>query len=378
MPVRSGKIGLIVNPIAGMGGRVGLKGTDGAEVLARAKSLGAEPLSSPRARLALTSLRAVLDNPNILTVSGEMGEQDARFAGLEPTVSTYVDHQDPTARDTQTAAAVFEEQGVGLILFAGGDGTARDIHGIVGDRVPILGIPTGVKMHSAVFARGPAAAGRLAARYISGQQTDISLRLAEVMDLDEGAEREARLSSQLHGYALTPYERTLMQHAKAANKPSRESRLRGLAAEIVAEMKPGWAYVLGPGTTTHLVLDHLGIKGTLLGVDVLLDGEIVVRDANEADLLALPEALPTTIILGVVGGQGFILGRGNQQISALVIKRVGAENVEVIASIEKLISLEGRGLLIDSGDAEVDARFGGYLGVRTALGNITMTKVTPV
>lgn len=378
METRCAKIGLVVNPIAGMGGRVGLKGTDGASVLSRARALGAEPMSSARARRALASLRDLPDDLKILTVAGDMGEHDARSVGLEPSVVAGADRDGTTARDTIRAAVEFEKRGVELILFAGGDGTARDIHGAVGERVPMLGIPTGVKMHSAVFATGPAAAGRLALRYASGARNDIRLDRAEVMDIDEDAQRENRLSARLHGYALVPHERTLMQNAKAARRPSQENTLRSLAAEIAAEMKPGTVYIFGPGTTTQSILDRLGLEGTLLGVDVVRDRKIVARDANEADLLSLPAHLPAKILLGVVGGQGFVLGRGNQQISAQVIKRVGAQNVEIVASLEKLVALEGRGLLIDCGDPEVDAWFSGYVGVRTAPNQIVMAKVTAV
>lgn len=378
MEVERGKIGLVVNPIAGMGGRVGLKGTDGDGVLARARNLGARPLSSARVRRALGPLRDSCDSLNILTVAGVMGENDALSVGLRPTVLAHSGRIPTTARDTISAAAAFEEAGVELILFAGGDGTARDIHGVVGERVPILGIPSGVKMHSAVFATGPAAAGQLAVKYASGHINAIHLGRAEIMDIDEDAQRENLRSVSLHGYAQVPVERNLMQSAKTIGHPSEEYTLRQLAVEIAEEMEPNTAYIFGPGTTTHFVLDHLGLEGTLLGVDVVRSGTIIAKDANEADLLSLPGNGREKIILGVVGGQGFVLGRGNQQISADVIRRVGVENVEIMASVEKLISLDGRGLLIDSGDAMVDAWFSGYVGVRTAPNNVTMTKVTAV
>jgi len=372
------RIGLVVNPVAGMGGRVGLKGTDGARALARARSLGARPLSSARARRALGPLRELRGNFDILTISDVMGEDDVRAVGLKPTVIARADSDSTTSQDTINAAAAFEERGVGLILFAGGDGTARDIHGAVGERVPVLGIPSGVKMQSAVFATGPAAAGRLAARYASGNTNGVDLGRAEVVDIDEEARREDRLLVRLFGYAQVPIERNLMQSAKAAGRRSEEYTLRQLAAEIAEEMDPNTAYIFGPGTTTQFVLDHLGLEGTLLGIDVVRNGEIIARDANEADLLSLPGDGREKIILGVIGGQGFVLGRGNQQISADVIRRAGVENVEFIASMNKLTSLEGRGLLIDSGDVAIDAWFSGYVGVRTAPNNIAMTKVTAV
>ncbi len=373
-----GKIGLVVNPVAGMGGRVGLKGTDGVTTLARARALGAQPLSSARARQALASMHDLPENLIILTASGEMGEKVARSVGLKPTVFTTTGREITSACDTKKVATAFAEEGVELILFAGGDGTARDIQGVVGERVPILGIPSGVKMHSAVFATGPATAGRLAARYVSGDNNDIRLSRAEVMDIDEDAQRNNRLSARLHGYARVPYERKLIQGPKAVGRPAEEDTLGQLAGEIAGEMEPNSTYILGPGTSTHLILNHLGLEGTLLGIDVVRDKRVIVRDANEADLLPIASQNRVRIILGVVGGQGFVLGRGNQQISADVIRRVGVENIEFIAGIEKLIALGGCGLLIDTGDVELDLSFKEYVAVRTAPGNVTMIKATAV
>ncbi len=377
MGLKKGKIGVIVNPIAGMGGKVGLKGTDGAEILARARALGAKPVSSERARQALAPLLALTERPEILTFSGKMGEDAARSVGLNPNLVGQAGDGETTAQDTKRAASDIEECGADLIFFAGGDGTARDVHAAVDERVPMLGIPTGVKMHSAVFANSPAGAGRLAARFISGSKSDTRLGQAEVMDIDEAAQRQNRLSARLYGYAQVPVEQTMMQGAKAAFRVSEDDRLRGLAIEIATEMEPGVAYIIGPGATTQLILDRLGLEGSLLGVDVVRDGRLLARDANESELLSLLDGGPAKIVVGIIGGQGFIFGRGNQQISARVIRRVGRENITVTASTEKIVSLGGKRLLVDTGDGELDTWISGFIGVRTAPRQTMVMRVAP-
>lgn len=369
-------IGLIVNPIAGMGGKVGLKGTDGAAILERARALGAEPLANQRAGVALTAAGWMQDAIELLTFAGDMGETAAKTARLEPLVIGHAHSGDSTADDTSKAAQAMLERDVGLILFAGGDGTARDIFRIVGQNVPMLGIPTGVKMHSAVFATGPASAGRLAADYLGDSSGRICLADAEIMDIDEEEQRQNRLSARLFGYARVPYERRLMQHAKAASNFSGEAELGALIREIAEQMEPDVVHVIGPGTTTYTLLAHLGLDGTLLGADAVLNGEVLVRDASEADLLGVLGGREARIITGVIGGQGFLFGRGNQQISAEVIRRVGVGNIMVIAAAEKLIALEDKRLLVDTGDSDLDAELSGFMRVHTGPGQIMMLRVS--
>lgn len=346
-----------MNPIAGMGGRVGLKGTDGPEVLARARALGAVPQASARCAEALRGLAGL----ELLAAPGEGGEAAARAAGVPARVLDLPCHGD--ARDTLAAAAAFRAAGVDLILFAGGDGTARDLCGAVGTEVPILGVPTGVKMHSAVFATSPAAAGRLAARLAEGP---LPLREAEVMDIDEAALREGRLAARLFGLARVPVEASLMQAGKAGARPDDEAAMAALARRIAREWPERRLMILGCGTTTRLVRRALGFEGTLLGVDVVLDGRPIALDANEGRLLRLLERAPGGIVASVTGGQGFLFGRGNQQISAEVIRRVGREAITVIAGQRKLAALSPPVLHVDTGDRAVDAMLAGYIQVHVA------------
>ena len=355
------RLGLIVNPIAGMGGRVGLKGTDGRETLNRAKELGAVSTAPGRAVEALVRLAPLKGSIEVVTYPHEMGENEAREAGFEPTVIGDITPGSTTQGDTKAAASEMMGLSVDLILFAGGDGTARDIHTAVDGEVPVLGIPAGVKIQSGVFAINPARAGDIAARYMRGDLTTV--RELEVMDIDEEAYRDNRLSARLYGYLRVPYEEALVQGSKEATGGSEEIRLEAIASEVVEGMEEDTLYVIGPGTTTRAIAEEMGLEKTLLGVDVVENGGLVASDVNEGALLGLIEGRKVKIIVTVIGGQGFILGRGNQQISPEVIRRVGAENLIIVASPGKLATLKGRSLLVDTGDPEVDNMLSGYLKV---------------
>jgi predicted polyphosphate/ATP-dependent NAD kinase len=360
------RIGLIVNPVAGMGGRVGLRGTDGAGTVAEARRRGAVPVAAERAARALRRLRGA----TIVAAPGEMGGDVARTEGIAAETLPG-DARDTTAEHTRDAAAALKRRGVDLILFAGGDGTARDIHAAVGADIPILGIPTGVKMHSAVFGTSPEAAGNLAALFATGPAPAVKLREAEVMDIDEEALRANRISARLFGYARTPYERSLVQSAKGGPRDE-EGLLDGLAEEIAADMPRGFLHLVGPGTTTQRVLAHLGIEGTLLGVDAVQDGAVVARDLTEADCLRLLDGRAARMLVGVTGGQGFLFGRGNQQFGPEVIRRVGRDNIVILAGQQKLLGLPDRRLYVDTGDPATDAMLAGYARIRSAPGRSTM------
>jgi predicted polyphosphate/ATP-dependent NAD kinase len=368
--VTSARIGLVVNPIAGMGGAVGLKGTDGA-CLARAVDLGAAPRSVERARTALQALSRRAPSFELLTGPGEMGADAARASGIAArTLGTAASPTGPV--DTRRIALALREAGCGLLLVAGGDGTARDVLGAVGTSPPILGIPAGVKMQSAVFAATPAQAGEVAAAWLRGEAT---LREAEVVDLDEALLRAGRISSRLHGLATVPVARGFRAAAKASPRIDDEAALDGAARELVAGMEPGRVYVLGPGTTTRRVGRALGLETTLLGVDAVLDGRLIGRDLGEAALLALIGARPVSIVVGVSGGQGFVLGRGDQPIGAALIARAGRDGLVILAGPEKLAGLRGAPLLIDTGDPALDRTLTGWVRVRTGPGRLAMMRL---
>jgi predicted polyphosphate/ATP-dependent NAD kinase len=357
-----------------MGGRVGLKGTDGVAIVREAMHRGASPMAGERAAKAIVRLTASLPQVNVLTVAGAMGEQVAREAGIEPIVLERSHAGSSTSVDTRRAAACMADQGVDLILFAGGDGTARDILSASGHQVPMLGVPAGVKMHSAVFGTTPANAGHLAALFLARSPRAL-LRDAEVMDLDEDAIRAGTLSAQLYGLARSPFERRLAQNAKSGSAPGENEALDAVARQVAKGMRDGRIYILGPGTTTRRVADALGIPSTLLGVDAVRDREVVGLDLGEQELLRIIGRRPAEIIVSVLGGQGSLFGRGNQQISANVIRRVGRDRITVISTVEKLISLPDGALQVDTGDPEIDALLTGHLPVVTGPDRTTLVKV---
>ncbi|MGA3111499.1 MAG: ATP-NAD kinase family protein [Candidatus Bathyarchaeia archaeon] len=346
-------LGFIVNPVAGMGGAVGLKGTDGKTILARAVSLGAKPIASQRAETFLGGLVAVKESLRLVVAAGNMGESEAKKCGFA-CKAIGAGKEETTSEDTQNAAREMMNQRLDLLIFCGGDGTARDIHKAVSLNVPVLGVPTGVKMHSALFAVTPQAAARVATGYLWG---GLPLREAEVMDIDEEAFRVGRLSAELYGYMLSPYEPHLIQGNKLES-PTTENEVRNQAAiavYVIEEMKPEIIYILGPGTTTRTISDLIDEKKTLLGVDLFQNKKIILRDANEKQILETIAGKITKIIVTPIGGQGFVFGRGNQQISAKVIRQVGIGNIVVIASKSKLDKLKS--LRVDTGDSELDMDF---------------------
>lgn len=358
------KLGFLINPIAGMGGKVGLKGTDGPEIVEKAYALGAHPEAAAKAALALRVLTGMKDQIEVVTCSGAMGEAVARKCGFEPRLIVDVS-ESTTAADTEKAVRAMIDNGVDLILFAGGDGTARNIYNVLGDGAgpPVIGIPAGVKIHSAVYATSPRNAGELARLFL--QDESLPARRAEVMDIDEEAFRNGRLSARLYGYLMVPCAGELMQHLKIGGVSTEESVLEAIAEHVVEKMEPDVVYIIGPGSTTGPIMKRLGLENTLLGVDLVINGKLMAADVNEQQILELIEGKKTVIVVTVIGGQGYIFGRGNQQISADVIRLTGKENIMVIATKEKILSLEYGRLLVDSGDEEVNQMLGGYIRVIT-------------
>ena len=368
------RVGLIVNPIAGMGGKVGLKGTDGTEILKKAILIGAKPEASRRARQALERLAGLRDELHVLTYPGEMGENELGPSGFEHTVIGSITPGHTTAEDTELAAREMRAAGVELLLFVGGDGTARDIYNTIGDKVPAIGIPAGVKMHSAVFGTTPGNAGQLALLFLEGKT--VGTREAEVMDIDEDAFRDQRLSARLYGYLQVPFERKLIQSVKAGGAGQEDRAVRAIALDVISNMEPDCTYIIGPGTTTREIMRVLNLHNTLLGVDVVLNKSVVANDVNEAELLEIIEGKPARIVVTIIGGQGYLFGRGNQQISDRVIERVGKENIIVIASKAKLFALNGEPMLVDTGNEKVNQLLSGYVNVITGVKERVVYKVS--
>lgn len=357
------KLGFIVNPIAGMGGKVGLKGTDGPEVLEQARVLGAIPESPNKAKEALESLLPLKDKLQIFTYPGNMGEKEAIEMGFDPIVIGEIEDEFKP-ENTEEAARKMVEQEVDLILFAGGDGTARNIFNAIGTSVPVIGIPAGVKIHSGVYANYPKAAGDVALKHL--QDSDKKTKEAEVMDIDEEAFRKGEVTARLYGYVRIPLEEDLVQNTKSGGLGSEEDALEGISNTIIEEMESDIFYIIGSGTSIRPIMEKLNLPNTLLGIDIIKNKQLVASDVNEKQILDIIGDNNAKIIVTVIGGQGYIFGRGNQQISAEVIKRVGKDNILVVASKNKLLSLNRRPLLVDTGDKEVNNMFNGYINVLTS------------
>lgn len=389
------RLGLVINPIAGMGGKAALNGTDG-DSASTAMRLGTGPVAGPRAKRALGRLWRAGPVLDVFVAGAPMGaevlsevlaEVHSGSSGDRPdhpdaagrwrvTVMSQHDGLSTSARDTREAVAGIIAEGVDLLLFAGGDGTARDVVSVTGQDVPVLGIPAGVKMHSGVFATTPEDAGEVAGRFLRpGAPTDRT-RPVEVLDVDEDSRRRGVSSVELFDIARAPEARGQVQRAKSSAPPAADGALDALCQGLAEEMEPGRLYVLGPGTTTRRILDVLGLRASVFGVHAVRDLALVAVDLTEEELFSLVvNGGRATIVLGVIGGQGFLLGRGNQQLSGRVVRAVGEENVTIIASAAKLAALNPPVLRVDVGDSGPDAVLTGYHRVCTGPGRVAVLKV---
>ena len=349
-------VGLVVNPVAGMGGSVGLKGTDGA-MHEKALALGATPVSPGRTRTFLEHVDSSLDL-RWLAAPASMGEEFLEAAGHSAEVIGAAASKS-SAADTKAIARAMLGAGVELIVFAGGDGTARDIADAIDAQVPVVAIPSGVKVYSSVFAYSPQAAADLLAAFAAG--ADVSEE--EVLDIDEDAFRDGRVDARHYGFLLVPVVEELVQAGKesSAGAESAEAK-REIGAAVADAMEPDTLYLLGTGTTVRAVTDALGLDKTLLGIDAVLNRELVASDVNERAILELLDGHgEARIVVTPLGGNGFIFGRGNKQFTPEVLRRVGRGNVIVLANREKLLKLGS--LHVDTGDEDLDAEFSGYIDV---------------
>ena len=358
------RIGFLINPIAGMGGKVGLKGTD--NVSEDAADLGAKPVSPFRAIEFLERLKALdlVAKIRLVTCPGAMGEHEITEAHLNARVLPMQIKDETTADDTKLAVRLMADADVNLIAFVGGDGTARDVFNALRDltNIPVLGVPSGVKMYSGVFAASPTDAADLLADFVEGST---ELMDSEVMDVDEMAVRRGSLSVNLYGFLKSPFVFMRLLGSKEISPETVDEHENQMAVArfIVEEMKEGATYILGPGTTIKCITDLLGVEKTLLGVDIYRNKRVIL-DANESKILSgISNWDNTWIVVSPIGRQGMLLGRGNQQISPEIIKRVGKEHLVVVATKAKLQGIQGGVLRVDTGDPEVDRMLKGYVRV---------------
>ena len=353
-----GTLGLVVNPIAGMGGAVGLHGTDGADLLSEARRRGAQPLTAARTRRAIAQIDA--SDIRFVSIAGPMGGDVLSELGIECECLDGDLSNVTSGEDSQRAARVLRDLGCDLILFAGGDGTAHDVLRGVGPRFPILGIPSGVKMRSGVFAASPEAAGLIAQEYLGSESRLVAS--AEILDVALDARNDKYL-----GVATVPRGRERrVSGAKVSTATGSRAEFEALCASVAHELHPRVLYLVGPGSTTRQILSHLGLDATPLGVDAVVNGQLIGTDLSENEILHLMTGFERTIlVLGVVGGQGFLLGRGNQQLGARVLSKLRLEDLLIVSGATKILALDPSVLWVDV-DGGVPRHYLTYHRIRVA------------
>ncbi|MBQ4798200.1 ATP-NAD kinase family protein [Pseudoalteromonas sp. MMG006] len=366
------KLGLIINPVAGLGGSVALKGSDGENTAAKAIELGAQAKANSRTQAALEVLLPYKSLLTIYTVNGDMGEHAAKALGFNVEV-VYNANTITTPNDTETAAKVLKSLGVDLLLFAGGDGTARNICHAIEDTVPVLGIPAGCKIHSGVYAITPKAAGRVVEMLVEGEL--VTLADADVMDIDEEAFRQGTVKAKRYGEMQIPSEVRYVQAVKNGGKETDELVLADIAAHVVSEMDEDAYYIMGSGSTVEAIMQEMGLDNTLLGVDLIKDQTLIAQDLTADQLLDYTRSHATQLVITLIGGQGHIFGRGNQQLSPELIRSIGKDNIIVVATKTKLQALNGRPLICDTGDSTLDDELTGYIKVTTGYNDHIMYAV---
>ena len=365
------KLGLIINPIAGLGGSVGLKGTDG--VSEEAIHRGAIPRAEERTQRALTELLANKNQVIVYTGPGSLGGRIAKQMGFPYVVDGVLSDGHTTGKTTQDLVRWLQQQDVDLVLFAGGDGTARDIYAAAKASTVFLGIPAGVKIHSPVYAVNPSAAGVLANLYLTGKVTKTSEQ--EVVDIDENQYRQDIINTKLYGYLTVPKEHAYTQNRKCASPPSEATAMETIAARVVDDMEPDTYYLIGAGTTTRAIMQELGLEYTLIGVDIVCNKKLVAKDVYGKQIMQYIRGKKAKLVVTITGGQGFLFGRGNQQLTPEVIKKIGKDNLIILATKDKLFQLRGQPLLVDTGDTKLDQNLSGFYRIicsyyETAVGKV--------
>ena len=362
---RKFKLGLIVNPYAGIGGALALKGSDGAQIREQALAAGAQQQAPDKTALALQVCLPFKNQMCIYTGQAELGGNIARKLGFELNICYRNKSPQTEAQDTIALASALLDEGVDLLLFAGGDGTARNLISVVADACPVLGVPAGCKIHSGVYAITPSAAGEVLTQVLRREL--VSLMSAEVKDLDEDAFRRGQVVPKFYGSMLVPQALSYIQAVKMGGKESDELVLDDIAAHIeeVMDDHPDTYFVMGSGSTIDAVMTYLAIPNSLLGVDIVLNRKLLASDVNAAEIMAITADKPCRLIITLIGGQGHILGRGNQQLSPAFINKIGKSNIMLVATKAKLQGLQQKPLIVDSGDIELDRRLSGPIAVIT-------------
>jgi len=371
------KIGFILNPIAGMGGKIGLKGTDGIEIYELISKLGLEPWSPVRGLRFLEFLKKLDNNLKIVVYSDQMGGNLVKNIGFEMISITKNENKKYTSSmDTKIAAKKMLEMGVDIIIFVGGDGTARDIQDSVGINIPVIGVPAGVKMYSSVFASSPETAAKITINYLNG---NIKKTIeAEVLDIDENLFRNGIYRVKLYGFLKIPYDNVYYPGSKIPTSENEELNQIEIAQEIINNLDNNIYYIIGPGSTTKRIIKNLNFETSLLGIDIIKGRKLIGSNLNEYKILEIINKNKSKLIITPIGGQGYIFGKGNLEISANVIKKIGGKkNIIIISTRNKIYKLNQKPFLIDTNDKELDERLSGWYKVIVGLNEYMMYKAVP-
>lgn len=362
---RKFKLGLVVNPFAGIGGALAMKGSDGKDIREQALAQGAEQLAMHKARIALQECIALAQNFCVYTGNADLGESICQQLGLEHHIVHMSKQAQTEIEDTLKLVEALQRQSVDLILFAGGDGTARNVCSIVHDKLPVLGVPAGCKIHSGVYAITPKAAGKVLSQVIKGEL--VSVQSVEVRDIDESQFREGRVIAKHFGEMLVPLELSYIQAVKMGGKESDELLLDDLAEYIqeIMDDHPDHYFVMGSGSTVASIMAYMNLPNTLLGVDVVYQSKVIAQDLKANELEQLTQSKLCKLVITSIGGQGHILGRGNQQLSPSFIKRLQKSDILIVATKAKLNGFADKGFISDSGDATLDESLSGPISVIT-------------
>jgi predicted polyphosphate/ATP-dependent NAD kinase len=358
-------IGLVINPLAGVGGSVALKGSDADDTVEQALAKGGTLKAQQRGTIALEKLITVKDQLKFICFDGLMGASLLAKMNLNFEITGRSASSITSPSDTINAVNTFVVYGVDLILFVGGDGTARDIYSAIGQTIPVLGIPSGVKMHSGVFALSPNTAGEIIRLLITGAMVSVSSQ--EVRDIDEEAYRQERIKSKYFGEMLVPDMPRYLQATKVSGVEVEALVVADIAADLIESIDDDILYLVGAGTTAASFMAELNLPNSLLGIDIVKAGELLLTDATEQQLLAQLKnhSGEIKLVISVTGGQGFLFGRGNQQLSPAVIRAVGIGNIIILATKAKLNKIAGRPLLVDTGERSLDLELEGLYQVIT-------------
>lgn len=358
------KLGFIINPYAGIGGSVGLKGSDGDEIRAEAFARGAEPRALSRMQRCLKILQPFTDDIHIYCFAGDMGETAVQQSQFEYSVVGGPHSNPSNAQDTFDAVTALVKESVDIILFAGGDGTARNIadalHREHAEHQVVLGVPSGVKMHSGVYAITPEAAGEILVSLL--KKKIVNVQACDVRDIDETAFRDGKVKARTYASMNVPVIPQFLQQVKNSGETQDEMVKLDIANYLIDNLVDEALYIIGPGSTTKVFLDQLGVEGTLLGVDVVCNRKLVAADVTAQHLHQIinTHSREIKLVITAIGGQGHILGRGNQQLTPDIVRKIDRSNILIIATKEKILSLHHRPLLVDSNDPELDRSFSGY------------------